>query len=156
MFNKLTTFIKCERGVAATEFALLVPVFVVITLGIVDYGRFINERMKLQELSRTAVQYVVQGGSDSDVVANIIQTSDFYERAVADGQTINVETSQECECADGASISCNTSSTCSASGDYKRYFYTATLESTYDTIFVYPGIPDSVSLTGYTRMQYNP
>ena len=147
-------FFQCEKGVAAVEFALLVPVLVIILMGVVDYGTFMNQKMKLQDLSRTAVQYVVQGGSASDVMANIVETSDFYTAAGADGQTVNVDMAQECECAGGTSVSC--SGTCSAVGDYMRYFYSARLDSTYTPIFVYPGLPTSIRLEGYSRMQYNP
>jgi Flp pilus assembly protein TadG len=143
-----------EEGAAAVEFAMIVPVLVILVLGVVDYGTFINEKMKLQDLSRTVVQYVAQGGADADVMTAIVETSDFYNKAKANGQTVNVDTAQECECAGGVSISCN--SVCVGAGDYIRYFYTATVDSTYEPIFVYPGLPSSIKLVGYSRMQYNP
>lgn len=147
-------FFCCEKGVAAIEFAMLVPVLVVMVLGVVDYGTFINKKMKLQDLSRTAVQYVVQGGADVDVMENIVETSDFYVEAQAAGQTVNIVTGQQCECAGGMSVSCG--GTCAGVGDYMRYYYTATLDSTFTPIFIYPGIPASIRLEGYSRMQYNP
>lgn len=147
-------FWRCERGAAAVEFAFIVPIMALVVMGIVDYGTFINQRMKLQDLARTATQYVVQGGSDTDVVANIIESSDFYKDSAAKGQAITVTRQQLCECAGGRSINCNSS--CPNSGDYIRYFYAVTLDSTYRPIFAYPGISSSIALRGYARMPYNP
>jgi len=147
---KRSSFFQCDKGVAAVEFAMIVPVLSLLLIGIVDYGMFINKKMQLQDLSRTVTQYVVQGGSDDDVMENIIETSNFYTNAQAVGQTITVTTEQICECVDGNSVSC--SSTCS-SGDYLRNYYTAMLESTYEPIL--PGF-DRITLQGYSRIQYNP
>lgn len=147
---KRSSFFQCDKGVAAIEFAMIVPVLSLLLIGIVDYGMFINKKMQLQDLSRTATQYVVQGGSDEDVIENIIATSNFYTNAQAVGQTINVTTEQVCECTDGNSVSC--SSTCN-SEDYMRNYYIVTLGSTYEPIL--PGF-DRVTLQGYSRIQYNP
>lgn len=133
---------------------MIVPILVLLVLGVVDYGTFINQKMKLQDLSRTVVQYVVQGGADVDVMTNIVETSDFYAAAKAVGQAVNVTTEQQCECANGVYAVCT--GTCAGVGDYMRYYYAATIDSTYEPIFIYPGIPASITLTGYSRMQYNP
>ncbi|MCE9508434.1 MAG: pilus assembly protein [Alphaproteobacteria bacterium] len=144
---------QCERGIAAIEFAMIVPLLTLILIGVVDYGMFINQKMKLQDLARTATQYVVQGGSDANVMADVIQTSDFYNAATAQGQVITVTTAAQCECANGASVSCT--GTCTGIGNYVRHFYSATLSSTYRPIFIYPGISSSLNITGYSRMQYS-
>ena len=145
-----SNFFQCEKGVAAVEFAMIAPVLLLLLIGTVDYGMFINSKMKLQDLSRSVAQYVVQGGNDDNVMEEIIQTSNFYAKAQAAGQTITVITEQMCECANGNNVDC--SSTC-GSNDYLRNYYTATLESTYAPIV--PGF-DSVTLQGYSRIQYNP
>ena len=145
-----SNFFQCEKGVAAVEFAMIVPVLLLILVGTVDYGMFINSKMKLQDLSRSAAQYVVQGGSNDDVMKDIIQASDFYTKSQAAGQTITVTTEQVCECANGNSVECG--STC-GSNDYLRNYYIATLESTYSPII--PGF-NSITLQGYSRIQYNP
>jgi len=144
-------FFRCERGIAAIEFAMIVPMLTMILIGVVDYGMFINQKMKLQDLARTATQYVVQGGSDTNVMADVFQTSDFYNAAAAEGQVITVTTETLCECANGASVSC--SGICTGSGNYVRHFYSATVSSTYKPIFIYPGIAGSLNITGYSRMQ---
>jgi hypothetical protein len=147
------TFFRNESGVAAVEFALIAPVFLLLMAGILDYGLMINYQMKLQDLSRTAAQYVVQGGSDADVMEDIIETSDFYQDSVAKGQDIILSTDTECECGNGVSMSCALS--CPSDGDYLRSFYIVTLTSTYQTLFPYPGLDDSITVNGYSRLQYN-
>ncbi|HEY4722139.1 MAG TPA: TadE/TadG family type IV pilus assembly protein, partial [Anaerolineae bacterium] len=113
-------FFQSERGIAAIEFAMILPVLTLILIGIADYGMFINQRMKLQDLSRTITQYVVQGGSDANVMADIVQTSDFYTASIAKGQAVDVVTATQCECAGGATVSCTSS--CAGYNDYVRHF----------------------------------
>ena len=105
-----SNFFQCEKGVAAVEFAMIAPVLLLLLIGTIDYGMFINSKMKLQDLSRSVAQYVVQGGNDDNVMEEIIQTSNFYAKAQAAGQTITVITEQMCECANGNNVDC--SSTC--------------------------------------------
>jgi Flp pilus assembly protein TadG len=137
------------------EFAIIIPALSLILLGIIDFGMFMNQRMKLQELAASAAQYVVQKGSDADVEANVIEISDFYVASTAAGQTIGIDTGTDCECANGVgALTC--SSTCPTTGDYLRHFFYARLTSTYTPIFPYPGIPATMDLEGYARMQYNP
>lgn len=147
-------FLKCERGIAAIEFAMILPVLALILVGVIDYGMFINQRMKLQDLARTATQYVVQGGSAANVTADIIQASDFYSAASKKGQKIDVVPDVQCECAGGTPVSCT--GICTGVGNYVRRFYSMTLSSTYKPIFAYPGVSKGVTMSGYARMQYVP
>jgi Flp pilus assembly protein TadG len=148
------SLLHCERGIAAIEFAIIAPVLIFLVIGVADYGMFMNQKMKLQDLTVMAVQYVSQGGSASNVVANVIDTSDYYIAAAAKGQVISVTTSDVCECSGGVSKACNL--TCPNAGDYLRHFFAVTLQSTYTPIFAYPGLPASMTLQGYSRIQYNP
>jgi len=155
MFNiyYLKKLYSCNEGVAAVEFALIVPVLILIVMGVIDYGTFINNKIKIQNLSRTAAEYVVQGGDPTNVEVNIIDTSKFYIDSQNAGTSLNVTTNNFCECAGGSEVSCGT--TCSAQGDYLRNYFEVTIDATYSPMFVYPGILDSIKITGYSHIQYN-
>lgn len=147
------TFISCRNGVAAVEFALIAPILIAVLIGVVDFSMYVHQRMTLDILSRDAVQYVVQGGNVVDIGVNIIETSDAYNRAQAEGRVFNYTAVQECQCSGGAPVDCG--DTCPV-GEYVKGFCAATITSTFTPIVPYPGVEtDGITLTGYTRMQFN-
>lgn len=145
--------IRNNDGVAAVEFALLAPMLLFILVGMIDYGLFINTKMQLQGLSDRAAQYVALGGAQADVDANIIQQSPLYTDAASNQTSINFTGEVVCECAGGAAVSC--AGTC-ASGDYVRNFYIVTITAVYEPLLPWPGIDDSITLQGYSRLQFPP
>ncbi len=136
-----------SAGVAAIEFAMIVPVLSLMLIGMVDYGLYITKKMQIQELSRRAVEYVVQGGQESDVQANVIAHSSLFTASPPVTYTPEII----CECSGGAVAAC--SGNC-AGNDYLRSFFAVTIQGTYEPLLTYPGIPDNITLTGYSRLQY--
>jgi Flp pilus assembly protein TadG len=63
-----------ERGAAAVEFALVVPLLLLILLGLVDLGRLFFVQVSLAGSSREGARAVSVGRSSSDVDA-IVQAS---------------------------------------------------------------------------------
>ena len=68
----INSYINNQEGVAATEFALLAPILMILMLGIFDYGMFMNAQMKLESTARAAAQYVVLGGDPELIEEEII------------------------------------------------------------------------------------
>jgi hypothetical protein len=68
-----------DRGAAAVEFALVVPVLVLMVMGIIDYGLFFSDRLAvkqgIREGARTAVVATngICGGGDLDCLAQDIK-----------------------------------------------------------------------------------
>lgn len=151
IWRSFVELIGDDDGVAAIEFALLVPMLMVILTGLTDYGLYINTKMQLQALSDRTAQYVAQGGSENDVNANIIQRSSLYTDGASNQTSITFTSTTACECSDGVAVSC--AGSCSGS-DYVRNFYTATITGTYTPLLPWPGIPDSITLTGSSRLQF--
>lgn len=145
----LAGYLEDCRGVAAMEFALIAPFLTLLTVGIIDYGMYINERMKVENLARNAVEYVVKGGDEANLMADVIAPSgQFTEDELEEEVDLTAEAT--CECGDGLTISC--SDECSG-GAYKRRFFNYTIELNYTPIFPYPGIPETFPLRGHARMQ---
>ena len=60
-----------EKGAAAVEFALIVPIFLVLVLGIFEFGRGFNIQVSLSEAAREAARYAAihyadEGYTDED------------------------------------------------------------------------------------------
>lgn len=153
MRKEVTRYLQCYSGAVAVEYALLLPVLAVLLVGVIDVGKYIHHRMMVQELSRAAAQYVVQGGNPEKVEADVFTGSVVAQRAAAEGRVVRYTSTKECECNSGATVSCS-SGKCPA-GDYIRSFVVSTVESDFAPLLPYPGFPEKITLRGYSRMQYD-
>ena len=71
-----------ERGAAAVEFALLLPVLVILLLGIIDFGLYYYNNLQLTHAARDAARYLSvnnQAGAaaaiaDTNLVSTVINS----------------------------------------------------------------------------------
>ncbi len=147
----LAKFLKDKSGVAATEFALIVPFLLFLLVAMVDYGFYINTAMKLENTARAAAEYILNGGDEDDIEDDIIMPSNL-QLTEESRETLNVTTEFVCECIGGEAVDCDTGS-CDAEGDYMRRYAIVTLDMEYQTLFPYPGVRDSITLRGHARIQ---
>lgn len=140
-------FARDDHGIAAVEFAFVAPVLVLLLVGMIDFGMYINQRMQLENLARSATEYVIKGGSEANVMSDVIAGSGQIEDEEMD--EITSSASSTCECDDGVEVICGDG----CGGGYERRFYAFELTRTYTPMFPYPGIPDSITMTGHARLQ---
>jgi Flp pilus assembly protein TadG len=58
-----------DRGAAAVEMALVLPLLLLVLFGLVDFGRAFNDQMQLTQAAREAVRLIALGGSQPDADA---------------------------------------------------------------------------------------
>jgi Flp pilus assembly protein TadG len=58
-----------DRGATAVEFALVLPLLLLIVFGIIDFGRALNAQVTLTEAAREGVRLAALGYSNTDVEA---------------------------------------------------------------------------------------
>lgn len=141
-------FLKSDSGAAAVEFAMTAPLLILLMVGIFDMGSYIRDRMRLEQISRAAVDYVMQGGQDENIKQDVVS---YYDQAGTDAGLYDVSSERVCTCSDGVAQSCSAVSC--GSGDYSRQYVEVTINRTYTTLFDYPGIPHSINLAGSARMR---
>jgi Flp pilus assembly protein TadG len=61
---------KGDRGAAAVEFALVLPLLLLIVFGIIDFGRALNAQITLTEAAREGVRLAALGESNGTVQAS--------------------------------------------------------------------------------------
>jgi Flp pilus assembly protein TadG len=61
MDRRSTGIAARERGAAAVEFALLLPVLLLLVFGIVDFGRALNAQITLTQAAREGVRLAALG-----------------------------------------------------------------------------------------------
>ncbi|WP_460580807.1 TadE/TadG family type IV pilus assembly protein [Humibacter ginsengisoli] len=54
--RRLTRLLRCESGAEAVEFALVIPVILLIVFGAIEFGRLYNEQIQLTGAARSAAR----------------------------------------------------------------------------------------------------
>ena len=134
-------------GVAAVEFALLAPILIFIFIGMFDFGRYLQQKMQLDNMARNAAEYVRHGGEEGNLATDVFAEA---TAASAEADALQISTEENCECSGGVDVSCATANGC---GGYMRRFISIELQQTYRPVFNYPGLPETITLTGFSRMQ---
>ena len=137
-------YFKDEAGVAATEFALVAPILILMMVGLLDFGTYVNQQMKLENVSMAAAQYILLGG-DEDALQDEILTPANLDLTMDD-----ITVSHIYECEDGAEAS--EGDDC-GEGDYLREYVEVTLSKNYDAFISYAGLLDNMTLRGRVRLQ---
>lgn len=150
LFYKISLYPKDQRGVAATEFALIVPVLFLLMVGAIDFGTFVNNSMRLENTARAATQYVLQGGDPEDIYDDVVSQADLVV-GNSDMSGVTVTSDTVCTCQDGEEVEC-TGSSCGIV-DYTRRFIVVSINKEYETFMSYPGLPDSLNITKTIRLQ---
>jgi Flp pilus assembly protein TadG len=71
-----------ERGAAAVELAIVLPVLLMIIFGIVDFGRAYNQRLILTEAAREGARAEAVGANASQQVTNVVNNRFTYSMAL--------------------------------------------------------------------------
>ncbi|MGE5485126.1 MAG: TadE/TadG family type IV pilus assembly protein [Ignavibacteriales bacterium] len=60
-----------EKGTALVEMALVLPVFLLILLGIMEFGLAINAYVTVQHAAREGARLGIMGASDAEITARV-------------------------------------------------------------------------------------
>lgn len=123
-----------DKGAVAVEFALILPIFLIIVLGIVEFGRAFNLQVSLSEAARETARYTAIHFDDPS-----------FTKAKA--QNVGVTAAPSAALATGnIDIAYSGGSTCAA-GD--SVFVTVRLVTPYMTGFpgLIPGMPSNLDIS---------
>lgn len=70
---------KSNKGQALLEFILILPVFLMLFLGMIDFGRVLYESNKLENIMTDVVDMINAGHNESYIEANI---KAYYDKSV--------------------------------------------------------------------------
>ncbi|HEV2425932.1 MAG TPA: TadE/TadG family type IV pilus assembly protein [Terriglobia bacterium] len=136
-----------QNGQSLVEISLMLPVILVTLVGTIEIGRVAYASIEVSNAARAGVQF----GSLNE--GNAGNTSGMQQAALNDvnltGMTATA--SYSCQCSNGSSTSC-TSNTCTSSEHLEEYV-TVTTSYTMNSLFKYPGIPQSFNLSGSATMR---
>jgi hypothetical protein len=133
---KMTPFscLRDSRGNVAIEFALMLPVFIVVLMGLADYGRAMTARSELDSAARAGLQVLLRDITDTAGAISAAETS-----APEADATANIV----CVCPNGATVACSPG-TC-PTGVPKRTA-TVTVTRTQPLLMPWPSFDDPLLL----------
>jgi Flp pilus assembly protein TadG len=125
-------------GAAAIEFALLVPMLIVLVICTADLGFGIYRYMQVENAAQAGVTYAAaRGFSEAQVSAAVLSATTYPDIQASPAPT------KFCGCPSGTSItSAVCTSTCS-DGSQPGTYVSASAKATYNTIVPYPMLPTS-------------
>ena len=140
---------KAEDGSSLVELSLLVPILSLMMMGVVDLGRGYYLAIEVSHSANAGAVYGSQNPTDKIGMQNAA-VADAAD--VAGFSTSNVTVTTGCECSDGSSPSSNCSVVPTCSANVVNFVQVRTA-FTYQTMIPYPGIPNTLLLTGNSRMR---
>ena len=67
--------IKNQKGQSLVEFAIILPILLLLILGIAEFGIMLNSYLTIQNVAREGARFGITGGSDTEIIALIKATS---------------------------------------------------------------------------------
>ena len=151
-----------ETGQAFVELALVLPIFVLMLVGAAELGRLAYAAIEVNNAARTGVAYAAQThttASDFLSTGGIVLAAKTEALTDISGITATATLSCACETIAGvittnascSSVDTNTISCASPSRIVE--FVTVNTTAPVNTVFHFPGIPNSVTLRGRASMR---
>jgi Flp pilus assembly protein TadG len=151
-----------ESGSVAVEFAISLPILVLVVIGIFDYGQAVNLSTKLQNGARAAAQYALYfPGDASGTTSNAAKAA---QNATNDTSMTVSSVTTVCNCIDSSTgVISNTTTSCTgtcAAGSTLGHFLTVTTQQTFTPTINVSRLPvigstaiASMTLTGSAKIQ---
>ena len=136
------------RGVAAIEFAIIIPMLVMMVVCTVDLGMGIYRNMQVQNSAQAGARYAMTHSFDATLISKAVSNATGVQGIVA-----SPPPSRYCGCATSAGISpiaCG--STCPGAAIYGTYV-NVSAQGAYTPIVPYPLISNSFSLTAQASVR---
>lgn len=114
-----------ERGGVIVEFAIGVPVLLLLLSGAIDLGLALDESSSLRSAARAGAQYGMRFPNDTSGISDAVKNSVTFDPA-----NLTVSSNAFCECPSGGSATCGDASSCSGQTPYTYVSVTVSMPYT--------------------------
>ena len=157
-----------QSGQALVEFAFILPVLLILVLGVIEVGRYAYIAILLGNAARAGAAYGSQSVAFAADTTGIQAAADYDFAGTTSGTTttnglpysaLTVTSSFTCGCDNAGTITsyaCSGTATagkCPVGGGHWVIVLSVTASGTYSSLFNYPGIPTSISLSRTATMR---
>jgi Flp pilus assembly protein TadG len=139
-----------QRGIVAIEFALFMPILILLLIGLIDVGRVFHRQMVLDRAVRAAADYAVVVGASADSLVAVREAVERVAPADPTGTRV-ISTAMACLCGVEAA-SC--SQFC-GNGQAPDAYINVGLEETVEAIIPYPHVGQAIRVTSATTVRVN-
>jgi Flp pilus assembly protein TadG len=139
---------RSDSGASLVEFAVLAPVMLLLLIGLIEIGRFAYFSILAANGARAGVAFAAQN------LSTAIDTTGIQNAAVQDAQNLSQFTAKPnfyCLSSSGTSVTCPAAGATPAPGEV--YWVQVQVTGTFNSLFKYPGIPQSVLVSGTSTMR---
>ena len=139
-----------RRGTAMVEFALVLPMLLLLLVGVLDLGFAIYDTLQVQAAATAGAQYAARNTWDSGAIS-----AEVAGATGTPGITATPVPTQVCGCTDGGQFSVVGCATRCPSGTAPGLYASVSAQLQYQPTLPYPGLPSPLTLTGqaYQRLQ---
>jgi Flp pilus assembly protein TadG len=135
-----------DRGTAAIEFALIIPLFAVMVAALFDLGYAAYESMAVQAAAEAGAQYASTNAWNVTAIENAVTGSTELS-----GISATPAPSEFCACANGSTLTAvSCTSTCSGGGTPGTYGLISA-QVTHYNLLPYPGLSTPVTISAAAR-----
>lgn len=140
--------LRGDGGASLVQLALLMPLFMLLLLGVVDFGRAFYLAMEVAGAAHAGAIY----GSRNPTDTTGMKTAAQDDAQNVPSLTVNTPT-YGCECSDGTSYSASCGTTPACTGLTEVYRVNVTATAPYSPLFPWPGVPSSMSFSTSAAMR---
>jgi Flp pilus assembly protein TadG len=142
--------LRNEDGASLVELSLVFPIFVLLLLGSVDFGRAYYLSTEVAGAAHAGALYGARNPTDTAGMTTAAQDD------APDVSTLSVQTpTYGCECADGSSYSANCATTPSSCPNSigTVYVVKVTTSAVYTPLLKFPGFNNNVTFYSFASMR---
>ncbi len=139
---------RYQAGQALVEMAVLTPLLLLLVIGIIELGRLAYYAIEVSNAARAGVQYGSQNLVTADDNAGMQLAG---QQDAPDITGLAATATHYCACASGGGSTCL--STDCPSPDHRLVYVQVNTTGTLQTLFNYPGIGSSFTVSGHAVMR---
>lgn len=149
--NPVVSILASVDAISAVEFAIVVPIVLLLTVCTIDLGVAVYDVMQVENAAQAGSEYAAVHGFNSASIANVITAATGLS-----GVAASPAPAESCGCPSGSSVvePAVCYSTC-ADGSIAGTYVTASATAKYTTLIHYPGLPATFTFvnTATARIQ---
>jgi len=136
-----------ERGQAIVEMTLLLPFFLLLLMGVIDFSRVFYTALTVSHAARAGAQYGAQSNGKSQDTAGMQAAAIAAAQDDIDTSSLTVTATSFCKCTtDGITLTALATCTSACAGTRQIYVQVVT-GKTFRTLWNYPGVPHTINLS---------